>query len=257
MSSKHRLRKDLALARLAFVRWYEHRSLTMAAALAFYGLISLAPMLMVMVALAGMIFGEETVRGELVAMLQGSIGEPAARTVQTVLRTAMLEGVDSPPAILGLLTFAVGIAAFIHQLHESLNTVWGVEDRRIGSRFMDMLRRRALAPALVLASSLIIIIFFFLGAGVEFVRDTIQELAGVSILTVRAGQIGVTFVSSVLLFGLVYRLLPDVRIPWRSVAGGAVVTAVLFLFGQVLIGEYVRSAKVATVYGAAGSLVVI
>jgi membrane protein len=229
----------------------------MAAALAYYGLISLAPMLMVIVAVAGLIFGEETVRGELVTLLQGVIGEPAARTVQAVLRTAMLEGVGSLPAILGLLTFGVGITAFIHQLHTSLNVVWGVESRPIRRRFLDMLRRRVLALVLVLASSLIVIVFFLLGAGVGFVRDTIQELTGVSFLTVRAGQIGVTFVSSVLLFGLVYRLLPDVRIPWRGVAGGAVVTAVLFLIGEVLIGEYVRTAKVAAVYGAAGSLVVI
>jgi membrane protein len=224
------------------------------AALAYYTLFALAPMLLIVTAVAGLVYGEEAVRGEVVGQIDQLIGRSGAELVESLLADAR-EADGGLAAVIGGITFLLGATGAFVELQRALNQVWQVHaaPRRNVSRF---LLNRAQAFGLVVALGFILLVSLVIDAGLSAVAAwSTVRFPELPLLDVLHGAVSLVVVSAV--FALIYRVLPDVELGWRDVVLGSVVTAVLFTVGKRLIGLYLGQASPASAYGAAGSVVIV
>jgi membrane protein len=239
-----------------FKNWFAHDSTSESAALAFYTVSSLAPLLVIVVAVAGSIFGADAVRGRLVRQFEGLMGRDQAGLIQTVLTKANSDPAGGAAAIFGAILLIVSATAVFAQLQASLNRIWEVEPKP-GHFVKDFLRKRLLSFAVVVAIGFILLVSLVLSAGLEAVQSRVS-----SYFATQAAWLGwlnaiVSFLLIAVLFALVFRVLPDRKIPWRDVWLGALVTALLFVVGKWAIGLYLGRAAISSTYGAAGSVIVL
>lgn len=246
------LRAELAET---FRNWNLHGASTQSAALAFYTIFSLAPVLVVVIAVAGALFGADAVRGQIYREFRGLMGADTASFVQSVLQSAARHG-SGLAAVIGTATLLLGASAVFVQLQESLNIVWAVAPRP-GAAFTTLLRKRLLSFALVLGLGFLLVVSLVLSAALTAFGSLLERRFAlpVNLLTVANGV--ASYLLVMLLFAMVYRILPDVRLSWREVWTGGAVTALLVVAGKALIGLYLGHTSTASTYGAAGSLVVI
>jgi len=254
-SGKERARSWWKVVREVVTRWNEHGAAAQSAALAFYTMFSLAPVLVMVIAVAGAVFGKEAVRGQIVAEFSGMMGRDAALLVQEVIRSAARPASSRLAASLGVITLLFGATGVFVQLQEALNRVWDVAPRP-GAVLTTLLRKRLLSFSLILGIGFLLMVSLVLSAGLSALGRSLERIAAPAGVLETANFL-VSFVAVTLLFGLIYRLLPDVHLSWRDVATGALVTALLFVAGKTLIGFYLGRAGTASAYGAAGSLVVL
>jgi membrane protein len=238
------------------VSWNDHDATTQSAALAFYTMFSLAPLLLVVIALAGMAFGRNAVRGEILAQFKDWMGPDAASFVQGIVRTAAEHQTSRLARVLGIGTLIFGASGVFVQLQQSLNRIWGVAPRP-GAALTSLLRKRILSFAVVLGIGFLLLVSLVLSAALTAMGDYLERRFLLPVALLHAGNIVLSFLLVSLLFALIYRLLPDVRLTWRDVFLGAVVTSLLFGVGKSLIGFYLGRTGAASAYGAAGSLVMI
>ena len=236
--------------------WNRHGASAQSAALAFYTIFSLAPVLVVVIALAGAVFGEDAVRGRIFTEFQGLMGPDAAHLVQEVLRSAARPSSGRIATLLGIGTLLFGASAVFVQLQDSLNRVWGVAPKP-GAVFTTLLRKRLLSFAILLGVGFLLMVSLVLSAALSVLSSRLEALLPMDLSLLQAFNFLLSFVLITLLFALIYRLLPDVRLEGRDVLLGAVATSLLFVLGKTLIGFYLGRATVASAYGAAGSLVVV
>ncbi|HKZ05778.1 MAG TPA: YihY/virulence factor BrkB family protein [Methylomirabilota bacterium] len=228
----------------------------LAAALSFYTLLSLSPLVLVVVAGAGLVWGQDAVRKQVVTQIEEVVGPYGADTVELVLRHAEDPRGGRISVIVGVLTLLLGATTVFAQLQTSLNRIWNVKavpDRHV---LWGLIRTRLLSLALVLTVGFVLLVSLVLSAALAALHDYLAHLmpwGGTFWKQVnRVVSLGVITV----LIAAIYRVLPDVHIPWRYVWAGAAFTSVLFALGKVLIGVYLGHASIGSSYGAAGSLVV-
>jgi membrane protein len=236
--------------------WSLHRASAESAALAFYTLFSLAPVLVVAISLAGLFYGEDAVRGRIVGEFQGLMGRDAALLVQDVLRSAVRHGNGRFTAWVGTITLLLGATAIFAQLQDSLNIVWAVAPKP-GASLTVLLRKRVHSFALVVGVGFLALVSLLLSAALSAASSYFESFFSLPSLLLAGINLVLAFVIVTLLFAMIYRILPDVRLDWRDVWLGSVVTALLFVAGKSLIGFYLGRVNLASSYGAAGSLVVI
>jgi membrane protein len=239
-----------------FDNWTRHGASAQSAALAFYTIFSLAPVLVVVIAVAGAVFGEDAVRGQIFAEFQGLMGADAAHLVQEVLRSAARPDSGRIATLLGVGTLLFGATAVFVQLQDSLNRVWGVAPKP-GAVFTTLLRKRLLSFAILLGVGFLLMVSLVMSAALSVLSARLEALLPVSLGLLQVFNFLLSFILITLLFALIYRLLPDVRLDGRDVLLGAVATSLLFVLGKTLIGLYLGRTSVASAYGAAGSLVVV
>lgn len=238
-------------------RFLLHQDATQAAALAFFTLFSLAPVLLVVVAVAGSVFGQDAVRGQIVSQFQGLMGTEAARAIQAILKVAAYPTSERDWAkIAGFVLLAIGTTAVFVQLQEALNRVWDVAPRP-GPIVRTLLKKRFVSFALVLAIGFLLLVSLAVAAMMGAAEGWLQKRYSLPLATIGAANEVLSFLVLVILIALIYRILPDAAISWREVSVGAVITATLFSVGKYLIGLYLGRTTVASPYGAAGSVVVI
>ncbi len=243
-----------AIWRDALTDWWADNAPQLSASLAFYTVLSLAPMLLCVIAVASLLWDREVVRSEFYRGLRTLIGPEGAAVTRALLATARQHW---PAAtIIGLLTFLAGSTAAFAQLQDSLNRIWGVTPKP-GKAVRRFLRKRLLSFALVLGMGVLLLVSLAtstaLSAAAKFASADLPAPYG----TVRALHSGVLLALITVLFAAIYKVLPDVRIQWRDVWMGAAVTSLWFALGAWAIGAYVGRSGLASVYGAAGSFVVL
>ena len=236
--------------------WNDHDASTQSAALAFYTMFSLAPLLIVVIALAGMAKGAAAVRGEILGEFQGWMGKDAARLVQGILSTAADLNVNRLAGVLGILTLIFGASGVFVQLQQSLNRIWGVVPKP-GAALTKLLRKRMLSFAVVLCIGFLLLVSLVLSTALTALGDYLERRFQLPVTLLHVLNILTSFLLITLLFALIYRLLPDVKLRWRDVFLGAMVTSLLFGVGKTLIGFYLGRTGAASAYGAAGSLVML
>ena len=236
-------------------QWDAHDAMTQSAALAFYTLFSLAPVLIVAISIAGAVFGAEAVRGQIVHQFASLMGEKPAMAIQTILQTVSLPS-GTLARVLGIVTFALGATAVFVQLQTSLNVIWEVKPRP-GHVLTTLLKKRLLSFALVLAIGFVLLVSLALSAALNGLHEYVEGRVAISAGLLEGLNVLVSFGTFTLLFAMIFRILPDVDIPWRDVWLGAVVTSALFSVGKFLIGLYLGGTTVTSAFGAAGSLVLI
>jgi membrane protein len=243
------------LFKQTFSKWLTDNCPKLGASLAFYTLLSLAPLLVLAVAIAGFAFGEEAARGQIVWQIDEFVGSDAAKFVQDLLQNARRPDVGSVATALGLFTLLFAASGVFTELRDSLDTIWGV--RPPWSGLFAEIKARFFSFAMVLGVGFLLLVSLILSAGLaaagKYVGDRLPVPAPV--LSVANLLISLAFIT--LLFAMIYKILPHARIAWNDVWIGAAVTALLFSLGKFLIGMYLGKAAVGSAFGAAGSLVVL
>lgn len=237
--------------------WQADKAPLWAAALAYYTAFSLAPLLIIAIAIAGAVFGQDAAQGEIVGQIQGLVGRQGAEAIQTMLQNAHKPGSGGTVAtIVGIASLLFGASGIFGQLQDALNTIWGVKPKPgMGIKFF--IQARFLSFAMVLVIGFLLLVSLLLSAGLAaFATFAGHLFPGLTIL----GQI-LNFVVSLIvvavLFALIYKVLPDVKVPWKYLWVGGIVTALLFNIGKSIIGLYLGSSSVSSTYAAAASLGVI
>jgi membrane protein len=239
----------------ALKAWWDDDAPRLGASLAYYTLFAIAPVLLVATAVAGMAFGAEAVRGEIVGQLDQLVGREGARAVQGLLEGASQRRAGILATIFGSVTFVIAATGAFLELQAALNTIWRVKPRpgHIRAFLLDRLR----SFGLVVAIGFLLMVSLAVTAALAAFSGWLSRRSPSIPLLFTAVTTGVSLVVTTGLFALLFRFLPDVRLRWRDVTTGAIVTAVLFTIGQQLIGLYLGQSSTASSYGAAGSVMIL
>jgi len=240
-----------------FIQWTEDKPFQMGAALAYYTFFSIAPLLLIAIAVAGFVFGREVAQNRIVDTIAELVGVQTSRAIQALLNSAGRRPEQGFFATaLGTVLLLVGAGGVVGQLQESLNTIWGVTPK-IGRGMFGLLKDRFFSYAMVLGVGFLLLVSLVISAGLSALSQLVGGfLPGVETLA-HGVDLSVSFAFITLLFALIYRYVPDIRIRWRDVWIGAAITSLLFSVGKVLIGIYLGHSSVTSAYGAAGSLVTL
>jgi membrane protein len=241
----------------AAIEWDRDNVSRLAAALAYYAIFSLAPLLVIVIAVAGFLFGEEAARGQIVGQFQGLIGREGAQIVEQLIEASAQPSKGIVATVVGIVAFLLGATGAFNQLQGGLNTVWEVASKP-GRVVKGMLRARFLSFLLILGIGFLLLVSLVLSAALEAFNTLVaSRLPEPPLIGWSFVNAAVAFIPITLLFAMIYKLLPDVVIPWRDVWLGAVITSLLFSLGKYLIGLYLGNSSIGSTYGAAGTLVVL
>ena len=240
-----------------FTNWSKHSATTHSAALAYVSVFSLAPALILVIAIAGAVYGEDAARGEIQRTLAGFIGPEGASMVQELVAASAKPRTGRLAAIIGVATVLVTATGALIQLQDTLNTLWEVTPKP-GFFLKRLLLKRLLCFGLILGAGVLVLASIAASAALSAVQRVLEARLEIGLSTFLGGvDVLVSFILMTLLFAMVYRILPDVELTWREVFWGSALTAVLFLVGKYAIGFYLAKTGVTSTYGAAGSLVLI
>ncbi len=249
------LPQPLRIAGQAFKDWREDQASRLGAALAYYAVFSLAPMLIIAIGVAGLIFGERAAQGELMAQLEGNLGPEAASALETMIASAGQGGSGLVATLVGIGMLLFGASGLFAQLQGAMNTIWEVGPAGGGAK--RFVKKRLTSMGIVLFIGLLLLAFLALSAALSAMSDLVDPpLPGGVGLWQIVNQVA-SFAIMTALFAVLFKVLPDARVHWRDVWIGAAVTAVLFVIGKFLLGLYLGRSSMSSAYGAAGSLVVL
>ncbi len=243
-----------ALLRQAGAAWLDDDAPTLGAALAFYTLFSLAPVLIVAVSVAGLVFGDKAAQGEIVRQFQGLMGTQGATAIETILQSTNRPGLGVLATALSLLAILVGASGAFNELQDALNIIWKVHSTK--SFWRVALRHRFFSLGLVVATGFLLLTSLVITASLSAAERLVGTLLPISLIALESMNFVFSFIVITLLFALIFKLIPDATIPWRDVWMGAAVTSLLFTVGKVVIGFYLGHSALTSAYGAAASLVV-
>lgn len=241
----------------AFALWSERNAFQYAAALAFYTLVSLAPLLLVLVTIGGWVLGDEAVRGELATRLEGVLGPPAAEAIQGAVRRSRIEEAGILPTVVALGALLFGATTVLAQLQVALNRIWGVVARPTRRGIVVFGIQRLLALGVLILIGVLLLASVATSTVVSGLLRFAADLVPLPAAVASLADLGVSTLLATLLFALLFKALPDARLEWRDMWRGAAVTALLFVLGQALIALYLTRTAPGSAYGAAGSLVLI
>ncbi|MGF1515800.1 MAG: YihY/virulence factor BrkB family protein [Elainellaceae cyanobacterium] len=246
------------LLKEAFQEWNRDDASRLAAALAFYTIFSLAPLLILVIAIASLIFDQGTVRDQIMQQMEALIGNSGAEALSTVLDNANRPGASSGwvASIISVVLLLVGATGVLVQLQTSLNIVWNVTTRP-DMGVMGFVRKRLLSLGMIVCIGFLLLVSLVASSVISGLAGYLQGLMpGLDTLTQIANFV-LSFGIITLLFASIYRFLPDVRIAWGDIWFGAAVTALLFSLGKYAIGVYLGNSSIGSAYGAAGSVIVL
>jgi membrane protein len=245
------------LVKETVIRWTEDKASALAAALAYYSLFSLAPLVLIAVAVAGLIFGQQAAAGQLYSELAGLVGDAGAKALQEMVANMHQEqGGGIVATVLGLATLLFGASGVFAQLQDSMNTIWKAKPPTTNG-IVEFLRVRLLSFSMVLGIGFLLLVSLLLSAILAAVGDYLGAFLPGGAALGHALNATVSLVVVTALFAMIYKLLPDTPVAWRDVWLGALVTSFLFTLGKFAIGFYLGKASVASSYGAAGSVVIL
>ncbi len=250
------MRQSWVLLKETYAEWSRHQAPKLGAALAYYTILALAPLLIVVIAVIGLAFGAKAARGEIMQQIEGLVGSQGAAAIQAIVANADQPKSGIIATVLGLITLFLGASGVFVELRDSLNKIWEVPPRPdIG--IAAMLRERFLSFGMVLAIGFLLLVSLVVSAGISAAGAFLGSILPVPAWALHAVSSLLSFIVFTLLFALIYRFLPDEHVQWQDTLRGAAFTSVLFTVGKLGIGLYLGSAGISSTYGAAGSLVVV
>ena len=237
--------------------WLERNAFVHAGSLAFYTLFSMAPVVIIAVAIAGAVFGEEAARGEIVGQLDEFIGGDAAQAVQDAVARSRPEVAGIWPTVTGVVALVLGATTVFAQMQISLNRIWGVVAKPKKSGLLILVKNRVLSLALILMIGFILLVSLLLSVTLRAVVRYAESWIPIPTLLLSGIELLLSLVVITALFAIIFKILPDAVVDWEDVWSGAAATAVLFITGRYLIAFYLAYTAPDSTYGAAGSLVLI
>lgn len=237
--------------------WLESQAFIYAAALAFFTVFSIAPVVILIVAVLGLVLGEDTARAELMSQLEAVMGAQAVGVVDTAIRNSSIQDSGLWPTLAGLAATVVGATTVFAQMQKSLNQIWDVAPRPTKNSLWLFLTARLLSLTMVLSLGFVLLVSLVLGVAVRAVITHAEQWLPIPGWLMLGVEPVISLIVVTLLFAAIFRILPDVVLEWRDVVAGAMITALLFTVGRSLIAWYLANTAAASAYGAAGSLVLL
>jgi membrane protein len=244
------------LLKESFKEFFADKCPRLGAALAFYTALSLSPLLLVVISIAGVAFGEEAARGEIAHQIQDMVGEEGAKFIEKTLAGHKSAASGTLMTIVGIVTLVVGASGVFGQLQDALDTVWNVQPKE-GGGILGMIKDRALAFSLVAGMAFLLLVSLVVAAVLSGLDEWLRAHLPGAGFWLKAGNQVLSFLLTAALFAMIFKVLPHANPTWRDVRTGALLTAALFTLGKYLIGLYLGRAAVGSAYGAAGSFVLI
>lgn len=245
-----------SLMKTAASAWIDDYAPSMGAALAYYTIFSIAPLLLIVISVAGLMFGVEAARGEITAQLQGLIGQDAARMIEGLVERANQPSSGAISTLIGFVLLVVGATTVFAELQDALDRIWRAPRRAQGGLWA-LLRSRLLSFGLILGIGFLMMVSLVLSAALSALGKWWGAWFGHWLLLAELLNIAISFALVTAMFAMIYKIMPRVKVAWSDVWIGALVTAVLFTIGKYLIGLYIGKSGMTSVFGAAGSLVVL
>ncbi|HXS30217.1 MAG TPA: YihY/virulence factor BrkB family protein [Steroidobacteraceae bacterium] len=246
-----------ALIKQTVAAWLADFAPSMGAALSYYTVFSLAPVLLIVIAVAGMAFGEDAARGAVFGQLTGLMGADAAKAVEGLLADVGKPKQGALATMVGVIVLLVGATTVFAELQDALDRIWRAPDRNNSAGVWGLLRARFLSFGMVLGIAFLLMVSLVISAAVSALGKWWGSLFGGWEMLAQALTVAFDLAVSTLGFAMIYKLMPRVKVQWRDVWIGAAVTAALFALGKLLIGLYIGKSGITSGFGAAGSLVVI
>lgn len=240
------MKRYFQLFKEAWAEFREYKAQRLGAALAYYTLFSIAPLLVIAIAIAGLAFGRSQAQSQIIGQLRMLMGEAGAKAIAEMLVSAAKPKAGILAIVLGVVTLLVGAAAVFAQLKDALNTIWNVEEKKQGG-ILAFIKQRFLSFAMVFGVGFLLLVSLVIDAALSALGSAVWEPV----------QLLVSFAVITVMFAMIFRYLPDVRVEWRDVWFGAALTSLLFVLGKFGLGLYLGKSAIGSSYGAAGSLVVL
>jgi membrane protein len=249
------LRKYFALVRTTVTGFIADDALSRGAAIAYYTVTSMAPVLLIVIAIAGLVFGAEAAQGAIVEQLSGMMGAQSAQMVQSMIQSAGNRGAGTIATIVGIVALLITASGVFGEMQAALNVIWKAEPKE--GTVSRLVRARLASLGLVVTLGFLLMVSLVVSAALKALDTWLNGIMPGLHLIFQALGFLVSLLIIAVLFGAVYKVLPDKKLTWRDVAVGAISTAILFTIGKFLISLYIGSSAVASSYGAAGALIVI
>ncbi len=246
----------LSLLKETFSEFMADKAMRLSAALAYYSVFSLAPLLIIAISIAGAIFGEDAARGAIEGQLTETVGRESAIAVQGMLKSAGQDGSSGMMALVGFAILLVTASGVFAQLKDAMNTVWGLEQKP-GQGIKGIVKARLLALSMVLVIGFLLLISLVLSAGTAAVTNWLGDTLPIPGFIFQLISLAVSIGVVTVLFAMIFKILPDAEVQWKDVWSGAFLTAALFSIGKLLLALYLGRESAASAYGAAGALILL
>lgn len=248
-----------SITRQSFSDFIDNKVLKLSAALAFYTVFSLPAMLIIIISVSDIFYGREAIEGTLYKQISGFVGTEAAIQIQHTIRNAALSHDSRFATIVGLITLLVGATSVFSEIQDSINQIWKLKAKPYkGKGYLRLLVNRLLSFSLVIGLGFILLVSLVVNGLMDLLIHRLTQLfPEMTVIMVYSFNLILTFGITSLLFGMIFKVLPDAQIEWRHVRAGAFTTAILFMAGKFLIGFYLGQSELSTTYGTAGSAIVL
>ncbi|MGV3695893.1 YihY/virulence factor BrkB family protein [Flavobacterium sp.] len=251
MHAAFRILKD------TFNGFIDDKALKFSASLSYYTVFSLAPLLLLMISLAGVFFGREAIQGKVFGEINGLIGNEAATQIQDIIKNMELSGETNTALIIGAITLVIGATSIFAEIQDSINSIWRVKAKPKRG-WVKLLQDRLLSSSLIVALGFLLIVSLLINGALLALSEWLKYyFPDVTLIIFQVVNVLLSFIVITTLFGVIFKVLPDAKIAWKDVRAGAFFTACLFMLGRYLIGLYLSFSGTPSAYGAAGSLIVI
>jgi membrane protein len=253
-------RKLLDLIMGTIKEWQEDQAARLAAALSYYTTFSLAPLLVVVIAIAGLVDGRDAAQSLVMEQVEDLVGVEGREFVVSMIDSASSTSAGLIASILGTATLLIGALGAFNELQNALNRIWDVETKPIkglGKQVMNFIFKRLLSFSMLLGIGFLLLVALVVSAGLSAISEYINSIPILSNLILQILNLIISLALITLLFALIFKFVPDVKVSWKSVWLGAAITAILFTIGKQLIGLYLGSSDIGNTFGAAGSLALI
>lgn len=253
------VRTIVSVFKKSFSDFIDKRVLKLSAALAFYTLFSLPAMLIIIISISDLFYGRDAIEGTLYLQISGFIGTEAALQVQHTIRSSALSNNSNFAMLVGIITLIIGATSVFSEIQDSINYIWKLKAKpQKGKGLLKMIVNRLLSFSIVVSLGFLMLVSLLINGMMDaLVNQLTQIFPSVTVIIAYVLNILITFGITCLLFVLIFKVLPDAHIQWKHVRIGTIITAILFMVGKFLIGYYLGHSKLSSVYGSAGSSIVM
>jgi membrane protein len=250
------IKKAISFGKETYRKWSDRNAPRLGASVAFYSILSFAPLLVLVSAAIGLIFGDNNAHGALVNEARQVIGEHGADTVDSLLKNAQKPSSGIFASLVAFIALLFGASGVFAELQDALNIMWDAPKQNV-SGVLALLKQRLFSFGMVLSVGFLLLVSLLLSAGLAYFGHSLSEIAPLPPVVLQIVNFVISIAVITVLFALMFKYVPAVPVSWREVAVGSIVTALLFAIGKFLLGIYLRRATVGSTYGAAGSLVAV
>jgi membrane protein len=257
MKKKVTFKRLWEVLKKSFKGFSNDRTTKMSSSLSYYTIFSMAPLLIIIISLSGLFLGQDAAQGKIYDQLSNFIGSNAASQLQTMIQNASLSGKSKFAAIIGIATLIIGATTVFAQIQDTINFIWGIKPKP-KKGWLSFLKNRFLSFSVIIGLAFLLLVSLTLSTIVDTFSASLKaHFPQITVVLLYVINTVITLLLTALIFGTIFKVLPDAKIRWRDVITGAITTAVLFMLAKFGISFYISKSNVGSTYGAAGSLVIL